>query len=267
MTVDLGLKDKVALITGGTNGLGLRTARAFAKEGAHVSVCSIDPEDVIKKVETELKTYGVTASALKANVCIPDQAEFVVSETVKRFGGIDILINNVGKRFGDSLFQATEEDWYKTYDSIIFQAIRMIKLVTPEMKKREGGSIVNISSVSGWLPQLAKGSQYSSSKAALIFLAEPLALELSHENIRVNTISPGSMISPDGVWEKWRQQHPEDFEIYVRDGFPMGHLGYPEDIADVVVFVASPRAHWINGRHIPVDGLQQPNPAPGYKSW
>ena len=146
-------------------------------------------------------------------------------------------------------------------------AIRMIRLVTPEMRRRGGGSVVNISSVSGWLPQLAKGSQYSSSKAALIFLAEPLALELCHENIRVNTVSPGSMISPDGVWEKWRQQHPEDFETYVREGFPMGHLGYPEDIADVIVFVASPRAHWINGRHIPVDGLQQPNPAPGYKNW
>jgi len=265
--VDLGLKDKVALITGGTNGLGLRTARAFAKEGAHVCVCSIDPDDVLDKVENELNTYGGKAAALKGNVCIAEQANAVVEETVKRFGGIDILINNVGKRFGDSLFEATEEDWFKTYDSIVFQAVRMIKLVAPVMKKRGGGSIVNISSISGWLPQLAKGSQYSSSKAALIFLAEPLALELCHDNIRVNTVSPGSMVSPDGVWEKWRQKHPEDFEVYVREGFPMEHLGYPEEIADVVVFVSSPRAHWINGRHIPVDGLQQPNPAPGYKSW
>ncbi len=265
--MDLQLKDKVVLITGGTNGLGLRTARAFAREGAHVSVCSIDSDEVLVRVEEELKTYGIQGAALKANVCIADQAKYVVEETVKRFGGIDILINNVGKRFGDSLFLATEEDWFKTYDSIIFQAIRMIKLVTPEMRKRGGGSIVNIASVSGWHPQLAKGSQYGSSKAALIFLAEPLALELCHDNIRVNTISPGSMISPDGVWEKWRQRHPLDFETYVREGFPMGHLGSPEDIADVLVFVASPRAHWINGRHIPVDGLQQPNPAPGYKNW
>lgn len=265
--MDLLLKDKVVLITGGTNGLGLRAARAFAREGAQVSVCSIDPEDVLARVEGELTGLGVRAAALKANVCIADQARYVVEETAKRFGGIDILVNNVGKRFGDSLFEATEEQWLQTYDSILFQAVRMVKLVTPAMRKRGGGSIVNIASVSGWLPQLAKGSQYSSSKAALIFLAEPLALELSHDNIRVNTVSPGSMISPDGVWEKWRQQHPEAFETYVREGFPMGRLGSPEEIADVVVFLASPRAGWINGRHIPVDGLQQPNPAPGYKNW
>jgi 3-oxoacyl-[acyl-carrier protein] reductase len=265
--MDLYLKDKVVLITGGTNGLGLRTARAFAREGAHVCVCSIDPEEKLREVEEEMQGFGVQAAALKANVCVADEAKHVVDETAKRFGGIDILVNNVGKRFGDSLFDATEEQWFKTFDSIVFQMIRMVRLAAPEMRKRGGGSIVNIASVSGWLPQLAKGSQYSSSKAAVIFLAEPLALELCHDNIRVNTVSPGSMISLDGVWEKWRQQHPEAFETYVREGFPMGRLGSPEEIADVVVFVASPRAGWINGRHIPVDGLQQPNPAPGYKNW
>ncbi len=265
--MDLYLKDKVVLITGGTNGLGLRIARAFAKEGAQICVCSIDPEEKIREVENELKSFGVSAVALKANVCVADEAKFLVEETVRKFGGIDILINNVGKRFGDSLFEATEEQWLQTYDSIVFQTVRMVKLVAPVMDKRGAGSIVNIASVSGWLPQLAKGSQYSSAKAAVIFLAEPLALELCRFNIRVNTVSPGSMISPDGVWEKWRQEHPEAFETYVREGFPMGRLGSPEEIADVVVFVASPRAGWINGRHIPVDGLQQPIPAPGYKNW
>ncbi len=265
--MDLKLKDKVVLITGGTNGLGLRAARAFAEEGCRVCVCSIDPDDVIGRVETELRTKGVDALALKGNVCVREDAERIVAETSRHFGGIDILVNNVGKRFGDSLFEATEEEWFKTYDSIVFQAVRMVRLVTPEMNKRGGGSIVNIASVSGWLPQLAKGSQYSSSKAALIFLAEPLALELAKFNIRVNTVSPGSMISPDGVWEKWRQKNPGEFEIYVKNGFPMGGLGAPEDIADVIVFVASPRARWINGRHIPVDGLQQPVPAPSYRNW
>ena len=147
------------------------------------------------------------------------------------------------------------------------QAIRMIRLVVPYMRKRGGGSIVNIASISGWLPQLAKGSQYGAAKNSLIFLAEPLALELVHDNIRVNTLSPGSMISPDGIWEKWRQKNPGAFEVYRRESFPMGHLGSPEEVADVVVFLASPRAYWINGRHLPVDGLQQPIPAPGYKSW
>ena len=265
--MDLKLKDMVVLITGGTNGLGLRTARLFAEEGCHISACSLDDEAKIKEVEEELRSKGVQALAQRANVCIPEEAERIVNNTVKLFGGIDILINNVGKRFGNSLFEATDDDWFKTFDNIVFQTIRMIRLTVPHMRKRGGGSIVNIASISGWQPQLAKGSQYGAAKNSLIFLTEPLALELVHDNIRVNTVSPGSMISPDGIWEKWRQKNPEAYKIYEREGFPMGHLGSPEEVADVIVFAASPRAHWLNGRHIPVDGLQQPVPAPGYKSW
>ena len=265
--MDLKLKDRVVLITGGTNGLGLRTGRAFADEGCHVGFCSIDTEEVIRNTEEELRARHVNAHGVRGNVCVPEDAERIVTETVEKLGGIDILINNVGKRFGNALFQAADDDWMKTFDNIVIQSIRMIRLVVPHMRKREGGSIVNIASVSGWLPQLAKGSQYGAAKNAMIFLAEPLALELAHDNIRVNTLSPGSMISSDGIWEKWRQKNPEAFEVYQREGFPMGRLGSPEEIADVIVFLASPRANWINGRHIPVDGLQQPVPAPGYKSW
>jgi 3-oxoacyl-[acyl-carrier protein] reductase len=265
--MDLHLKGKTAVITGGTNGLGLRTARAFADEGANVSICSIDDEDKITAAEHELRERGVEVMAMKANVCVPQEAERFVSETVDRLGGIDILINNVGKRFGQGLFTATDDDWMKTFDNILFQAVRMIRLCAPIMKERGEGSVVNISSVTGWLPQLGVGGQYSAAKSSLIFLAEHLALELVHHNIRVNTVSPGSMWSPDGIWEKWRQAHPESFEEYKRDGFPMGRLGTPEEVADVVVFVASPRAHWINGRHIPVDGCQQPVPPSEYKHW
>ncbi len=265
--MDLKLNGKVVLITGGTNGLGLRTARAFAGEGAYVGFCSIDGDDRIREVEEELRSMGVRASGIGGNVCIPAEAEAAVANTVKQLGGIDILVNNVGKRFGDSLFEAGDDDWVKTFDNIVFQSVRMVRLVTPHIRERGGGSIVNIASISGWLPQMAKGSQYGAAKNSLIFLAEPLALELSKYNIRVNTVSPGSMISPDGIWEKWRQKNPEAYETYRSTSFPMGRLGSPEEVADVVVFVSSPRANWINGRHIPVDGLQQPVPAPGYKSW
>lgn len=265
--MDLQLEGKVALITGGTNGLGLRTARAFAEEGCDVGFCSIDDDERIRAVEAELKAKGVSAFGLRGNVCIPGEAEMVAEKVAETLGGIDILVNNVGKRFGDSLFAATDEDWMKTFDNIVFQSIRMVRLVVPFMKKRGGGSIINIASISGWLPQMAKGSQYGAAKNSLIFLAEPLALELVHDNIRVNTVSPGSMISPDGIWEKWRQKNPEAYETYRRESFPMGRLGSPEEIADVIVFLSSPKAYWINGRHIPVDGLQQPVPAPGYKNW
>ncbi|MFC1551007.1 SDR family NAD(P)-dependent oxidoreductase [Candidatus Latescibacterota bacterium] len=265
--MDLKLKGKVVLITGGTNGLGLRTARAFADEGCNVSACSLDSPKVIEKTGDELRAKGINSSMIRADVCNPEEAENLVAETVSIHGGIDILINNVGKRYGEGIFKATDEDWRKTFDNILFQSMRMIRLTAPHMRERGGGSIVNIASVSGWLPQLAVGGQYSAAKSSLIFLAEHLALELSRDNIRVNTLSPGSMISPDGVWEKWRKKNPESFEEYQREGFPMGRLGTPEEVADVVVFIASPRANWINGRHIPVDGLQQPVPPKEYKHW
>ncbi|MBT4482106.1 MAG: SDR family NAD(P)-dependent oxidoreductase, partial [Candidatus Latescibacteria bacterium] len=140
--MDLKLKDMVVLITGGTNGLGLRTARLFAEEGCNISTCSLDDENVIKKVEEELRSKGVQALAQRANVCVPEEAEKVVNDTVKVFDGIDILINNVGKRFGNSLFEATDEDWVKTFDNIVFQTIRMIRLVVPHMRERGGGSVV-----------------------------------------------------------------------------------------------------------------------------
>ncbi len=265
--MDLGLAGKVAVVTGGTNGLGLRIARAFAAEGADVSICSVDPGERLAEVESEIAGRGVRAMAVQADVCSAADAERFVGDTVSRLGGIDILVNNVGRRFGEGLFTATDEDWLRTFDNILFQSVRMIRLTAPHMEARGGGAVVNIASVSGWLPQLAIGGQYSAAKNSLIFLAEQFALELVHRNIRVNTVSPGSMWSPDGIWEKWRQQHPESFEEYRRNGFPMGRLGTPEEIADVVVFVTSPRAYWINGRHIPVDGCQQPVPPREYKNW
>ena len=98
-------------------------------------------------------------------------------------------------------------------------------------------------------------------------MTERLALEFARDNIRVNTVSPGSIVWPGGDWDDFRQAHAESYAAYVREGFPMGRLGAPEEVADVIVFMASPRANWVNGRHIPVDGLEQPVPAPGYRPW
>jgi 3-oxoacyl-[acyl-carrier protein] reductase len=143
----------------------------------------------------------------------------------------------------------------------------MIRLAVPHLRQRGGGAIVNVASISGWHAQLAGTAQYGASKAAAIFMTERLALELVHDHIRVNIVSPGSIIWEDGSWDRFRQEHPQSFAAYVRDGFPMGRLGKPEEVADVIVFLASPRAHWINGRHIPVDGLEQPTPVQEFRPW
>ena len=137
---------------------------------------------------------------------------------------------------------------------------RLVRLVAPHMRRRGGGAVVMVSSISGWIPQLAGTGQYGASKAAQIFMAEPLALELVRDRIRVNVVSPGSILFEGGGWDTRRRTEPEKFAAYERNGFPAGRLGTPEEVADVVVFLVSDRARWVNGANVRVDGLEQPVP-------
>ncbi|MCC7355291.1 MAG: SDR family oxidoreductase [Anaerolineae bacterium] len=264
--MDLRLKDKVALITGGSKGIGLRTARLFAEEGCHLGICARNP-DALAAAADELRGKGVRVAAVQADVTVPAEAARFVEHCAAELGRVDILINNVGNDFGGRLMEATDDDWQQTFEHCTLHAVRMTRLVAPHMQRQGGGSIVNISSVSGWHVQLAGTGQYGAAKAALIFITEHLALELVHDNVRVNTVSPGSIIWDGGGWDAFRLEHPESFAGYVRDGFPMGRLGTPEEVADIIAFIASPRAHWVNGRHIVVDGLQQPTPVREFRVW
>jgi 3-oxoacyl-[acyl-carrier protein] reductase len=209
----------------------------------------------------------VQVAAIQGDVTVAEEAAQIVERCVAELGGIDILVNNVGGATGGKLLEATDEDWIRTYELNVFQIIRMIRLAVPHMRQRGGGAIINISSISGWEPQLAGSAQYGSSKAAQIFLTERLALELVNDHIRVNTVSPGSIIWDGGSWDRFRLRSPESYANYISDGFPMGRLGRPEEVADVIVFLASPRSNWINGRNIPVDGLEQPSPVRENRPW
>jgi 3-oxoacyl-[acyl-carrier protein] reductase len=210
----------------------------------------------LEPVAGELRAGGMKVMAVMADVRDPAQAAEFVERCAAEMGGLDILINNVGGSVGGGLMQASDEHWRESFDLSVVQGVRMARLAVPHL--RRGGAIVNIASISGWRPQLGGVAQYGGAKAALIFMTERLALELAAAGIRVNTVSPGSVMIEGGYWDRIRQSHPDAFEAYAREGFPMGRMGRPEDVAAVVAFVASPRANWINGRHIPVDGLQQP---------
>ena len=265
--MDLKLKDKVALVTGGSRGIGLRTARLFADEGCHIGICGRRAADV-EAAAAELSGLDVKVLALPADVTAADQAEAFVERCAAELGRIDILINNVGgSAGGHSLMATTDADWQRTFEINPLQIVRMSRLVVPHMRRQGAGAIINLASISGWEPQLSGSPQYGTAKAAVIFMTERLALELARDNIRVNTVSPGSITWDGGDWDDYRKANGDGYATYVRDGFPMGRLGAPEEVADVIVFLASPRAHWINGRHIPVDGLEQPVPAPGYRPW
>lgn len=255
--MDLDLKAKVVLVTGSSKGIGLATAKAFAREGAHVVLNGRCEADLAKSV-AELSQISDAVSSHTADVCDPTAAESLVADCVGRLGAIDILVNNVGGVGGAARLEgSTDEEWLAVFDRNLLQLARMTRLVIPHMRRR-GGVITNISSISGVKAEVGRSGQYGSAKAALIYLAERWALELVSDNIRVNAVSPGSVYCEGTGWDRYKKRNPAGFEEYERTAFPMGRFGKPEEIADVVVFLCSPRAGWINGRHIVVDGLQRP---------
>ena len=256
--MDLCLKDKVALITGSSRGIGLATAKAFAAEGCRL-VLSARSNDQLAEASAGLRASGATVAAQVADVTQPDGAAGLVQAAVAAFGGIDILINNVGGGGGGPrIADSTDEDWRAALGVNLIQTVRMMRLALPHMKGRTGASVVNVGSISGWSAQLAMSGQYGAAKAALIFDTERWALEFVPHGVRVNTVSPGSILVAGNGWDRYRIANQNNFDDYVRHGFPMGRLGTAEEVADVIVFTASPRAHWINGRNIAVDGLEQP---------
>jgi 3-oxoacyl-[acyl-carrier protein] reductase len=256
--MDLQLKGKVVLVTGSSRGIGLATAKAFAAEGCRLML-SARSADALREAEGALRASGATVATQVADVTQPDDAVRLVQAAVMAFGGVDILVNNVGGGGGGrTIADSTDEDWRTTLEINLLQTVRMMRLALPHVIGRTGAAVINVSSISGWSPQLVGSGQYGAAKAALIFDAERWALEFVPHGIRVNTISPGSILVEGNGWDRYRLANQANYDDYVRHGFPMGRLGTAEEVADVIVFLASPRAHWINGRNIPVDGLEQP---------
>jgi 3-oxoacyl-[acyl-carrier protein] reductase len=257
--MDLKLTGKVALITGSSRGIGLATAKAFAAEGCRLMLSARSAEQLVE-AEAALRASGAEVAVHVADVSEPDQAAELVRAAVAAYGGIDVLVNNVGGGGGGArIADSSDDDWRSALERNLIQTVRMMRLALPHMMRRAGASVINVASISGWSPQLAMSGQYGAAKAALIFDTERWALEFVPHGIRVNTVSPGSILALGNGWDRYRLTNPEYFADYVRHGFPMGRLGTVEEVADVIVFLASPRAHWINGRNIPVDGLEQPH--------
>ena len=257
--MDLRLTDKAVLITGSSRGIGLATAKAFAAEGCRIMLSARSAEQ-LRDAEVALRDTGATVAAHSAEVADPADAARLIDATVAAYGGIDVLVNNVGGGGGGGrIADSSDDDWRGALERNLVQTVRMMRLALPHMKGRPGAAVINIASISGWTPQLAMSGQYGAAKAALIFETERWALEFVPYGIRVNTVSPGSILVEGNGWDRYRLANPKYFEDYVRHGFPMGRLGTAEEVADVIVFAASPRAHWINGRNIPVDGLEQPH--------
>ncbi|CAA9575794.1 MAG: 3-oxoacyl-[acyl-carrier protein] reductase [uncultured Thermomicrobiales bacterium] len=248
--MDLGLGGRVALVTGSSRGIGAAIAAELAAEGCRVALCARGTE-ALEATAARLRGGGTDILALPADLTAPGEAERVVTETVAHFGAVDILVNNLGGgRGGDN-----DEAWDYTLDVNLGVAVRASRAAIPGMKERGRGVILIISSISGWQ---AGGSSpaYSAAKAAEIIYARSLALELAPFGVRANAVSPGSILFPGGGWERRQERDPERIARFIADDLPLGRFGAPEEVANVVVFLASDRASLVTGANIAVDGCQ-----------
>jgi 3-oxoacyl-[acyl-carrier protein] reductase len=251
--VDLGLAGHVAFVTGGTRGIGRAICRGLVAEGCHMSFCARDAA-AVERTAAELGAPGVRVRGGVADVTVPGSVERVIEATAAEFGEIHHVVANVGGTIGQASLDATAEEWVRTFDLNVGHAIRVIRAALPFMRSAEESSVVIVSSISGWKP--GPRAQYGAAKAAEIFAASALARELAPRRIRVNAVSPGSILFSGGGWDRFRREQAARFEAFVAQEFPWQRLGTAEEVADVVTFVLSPRAQWVNGANIAVDGAQ-----------
>lgn len=254
--MDLGLKDKIAIVTGSSRGLGLASARALAAEGCRICVCARTEADLNDAAEELSKVAGGADRILPvvADVSTVDGAHKVIQRTAQTFGGLDILINNVGLGRGGSLVETTDEDWQEAFDQTVMPSVRTSRLAVPLMQRRGGGVIIMIASIFG--REAGGRVTYNAVKAAEISLAKMMAQQLAPLNIRVNSVSPGSILFEGGSWWKRQQANPQEIAEFVKREIPFGRFGKAEEVGDVVAFLASARASWVTGASIVVDGGQ-----------
>jgi 3-oxoacyl-[acyl-carrier protein] reductase len=257
--MDLSLSDKVAVVTGSSRGLGLASARALVEEGCRVTICARGA-DALAAAARELSEVGGTrlqprrVLAVKADVSALEGIEEVVVKTVEAFGGIDILVNNVGRAGGTDIVATPDSEWRAAFDETFFPAVRASRLAVPHMRARGGGVILMIASI--WGRESGGRLTYNAVKAAEISLAKSMAQQLAAQNIRVNSVCPGSISFPGGSWWKRQQEDPEGMKEFIARELPFGRFGRAEEVGAVVAFLASPRASWISGAAITVDGCQ-----------
>ena len=254
--MDLELTDKVAIVTGGSRGLGLAAATALAAEGCRVAICARG-EATLLEAAADLRALAADDARVLpvvADVSTAAGAEDVVRRTVEAFGRLDVLVNNVGMAKGSTILNTSDAEWQEALDHTLFPAIRMSRLAVPHMRKRGGGCILMIASIYG--RESGGRMTYNAVKAAEISLAKSLAQQLARDNIRVNSIAPGSILFPGGSWHKRQQEDPQGIADFVLRELPFGRFGRAEEVGAVVAFLASPKASWISGASLPVDGCQ-----------
>ena len=246
--MDLGLRGRVAAITGGTRGIGLAIAELLAEEEAHVAVCARSEQSL-----EAVRNKGWLAVC--ADMTEEADAARFVQATVAKWGRLDVLVNNVGGSLGGGGFeQSTVEQWRAVLDVNVMSTLYASKAAVPYMKEAGWGRIIQIASV--WGRESGGGSAYNAAKAAVISMSKSMAQDLARYGILVNVVAPGSVLFPEGGWDKRMQADAAKIEAFVKSDMPLGRFGKPEEVAAVVALLASERAGLVTGACWAVDGSQ-----------
>lgn len=248
--MNLELAGKVALVTGASRGIGRAIAEGLAAEGARL-VIAARGAGALDETRHALEATGAEVLAVPTDVADDASVEALVEKARERFGRIDILISNASAL----AVSGDREGWESSLNVDVMGAVRLVEAVLPMMKAEGGGSILFVSSVSGIEAAPMPDFGYTAAKAALNAFAKKLAVVEGAHGIRTNALLPGSTEFPGGGWEMMRDNNPSVYEM-VRQSVPSGRLGTPREVADAAVWLVSPRAGWVNGAALVVDGGQ-----------
>lgn len=253
--MDMGLEGKVAIVTGGSRGIGRGIAGALAAEGACVVTCARG-EEALETAAGEIRTAGGEVTVLPLDLEDPEAGRRLVEAAEAAYGAVDVVVNNVGGNRRKPFEETTDQDWRELFDLNVASAFRVTRAAIPAIREQGGGSVVFIASIFGREAGGPGLSIYNTTKSAMISAARIMAIELAPEGIRVNSVAPGSIRFPGGSWDRRVRDDPEGMAEFVEANLPLGRFGTVEEVANVVTFLASPRASLVTGTCIPVDGSQ-----------